>query len=58
MVINQIIKDLLNLKDLFDFINLNKDHELLSNKNKKMVAEFKSETPKNIWTDENCLYRK
>ena len=52
---NHVIKDFLNLKDLFDFINLIKDHELLSNKNKKMVAEFKIETPKNIWTHEIYL---
>ena len=29
------INDLKNLKDIFDFSNLNKDHELFSNKNKK-----------------------
>ena len=30
-----IIKDLKNLEDLFDFSNLDKDHELISKKNKK-----------------------
>ena len=30
-----IIKDLKNLEDLFDFSNLNKNHELFSKKNKK-----------------------
>ena len=30
-----IIKDLKNLEDIFDFSNLDKNHELFSNKNKK-----------------------
>ena len=30
-----IIKDLKNLEDIFDFSNLDKNHELYSNKNKK-----------------------
>ena len=32
-----IIKDLKNLEDLFDFSNLNKYHELFSDKNQKKV---------------------
>ena len=44
-----IIQDLHNLKDLFDFSNLNKDHELFSNENKKVFGKYKIETPKNIW---------
>ena len=48
-----------NLKDLFDFINLNENHELFSNKNKKVVGKFRIETPKNIWMDEFiCLQSK
>ena len=31
-----IINDLKNLEDLFDFSNLNENHELFSNKNKKL----------------------
>ena len=32
-----IIKDLKNLEDIFDFSNLDKNHELFSNKNKKVI---------------------
>ena len=52
-----IIKDLKNLEDLFDFSNLNKDHELFSKKNKKIIGKFKIETPKNIWIDESVCLR-
>ena len=52
-----IIKDLYNLKDLFDFSNLNKEHKLFSNKNKKVVGKFKIETPENIWIDEFVALR-
>ena len=52
-----IINDLKNLEDLFDFRNLNKNHELFSNKNKKVVGEFKTETPENIWIDEFVALR-
>ena len=31
-----IIKDLKNLEDIFDFTNLDKNHELFSNKNKEI----------------------
>ena len=44
-----IINDLKNLEDFFDFSNLDENHELFSNKNKKVIGEFKIETPKNIW---------
>ena len=52
-----IINDLKNLENLFDFSNLNKNHELFSNKNKKKVGKFKIETPKNIWIDEFVALR-
>ena len=52
-----IINDLKNLEDLFDFSNLNKNHDLFSNKNKKVVGKFKIETPKNIWIDEFVALR-
>ena len=52
-----IINDLKNLEDLFDFSNLDKNHELFSNKNKKVVGKFKIETPKNIWIDEFIALR-
>ena len=32
---NDIVRDLRSVNDIFDFINMNKNHELLSNKNKK-----------------------
>ena len=35
------IKDLKNLEDFFDFSNLDKSHELFSNKNKKVIGKFK-----------------
>ena len=47
-----IIQDLHNLKEYFDFSNLNKDHELFSDENKKVLGKFKIETPKNIFIDE------
>ena len=43
-----IIKDLKDFEDLFDFSNLNENHELFSNKNKKVIGKFKIETPKNF----------
>ena len=52
-----IIKDLKNLEDKFDFGNLDKDQELFSNKNKKVIGKFKTETPKNIWIDEFVCLR-
>ena len=47
-----IIKDLKNLEDFFDFSNLIENHELFSNKNKKVIGIFKINTPKNICIDE------
>ena len=52
-----IINDLKNLEDLFDFSNLDKNHELFSDKNKKVVGKFKIETPENIWIDEFVAFR-
>ena len=52
-----IINNFRNLEDLFDFSNLNKNHELFSNKNKKVVGKFKIETPENIWIDEFVALR-
>ena len=52
-----INNDLENLENLFDFSNLNKNHELFSNKNKKVVGKFKIETPENIWIDEFVALR-
>ena len=52
-----IIKDLKNLEDLFDFSNLDENHEIFSNKNKKVIGKFKVETPKDIWIDELVCLR-
>ena len=52
-----IIKDLKNLEDIFDFSNLDKNHELYSNKNKKIIGKFKIETPKSVWIDEFVCLR-
>ena len=35
-----IIKNLNNLENIFDFSNLDENHELFSNKNKKTVEKF------------------
>ena len=51
-----IINNLKNLEDLFDFSNLNKNHELFSNK-KKVVGKFKIKTPENFWIDEFVALR-
>ena len=52
-----IIKDLKNLERIFDFNNLDENHELFSNKNKKVIGFFKIETPKSIWIDEFVCLR-
>ena len=52
-----VIKDLKNLEDIFDFSNLDKNHELFSNKNKKVIGKFKIETSKSIWIDEFVCLR-
>ena len=57
MKTKDIIKDLKNLEDIFDFSNLDKNHELFSEKNKKVIGKFKLETPKNIWIDEFVCLR-
>ena len=52
-----IIKDLKNLEYLFDFSNLDKNHELFSNKHKRIIGFFKIETPMKIWIDEFVCLR-
>ena len=51
------IKDLKNLEDIYDFSNLDKNHELYGEKNKKVIGKFKIETPKNIIIDEFVCLR-
>ena len=53
-----IIKDFKNLEDFFDFRKLDPNHELFSNKNKKVIHKFKIETHKSIWIDEFVCLRK
>ena len=52
-----IIKDLKNLEDIFEFTNIDENHELYSEKNKKVLGKFKIETPKNIFIDEFIALR-
>ena len=52
-----IIKDLKNLQSIFDFNNLDKNHELFGNKNKKMIDKFKIETLANSWIEEFVCLR-
>ena len=51
-----IIKDLKNLENIFDFSNIDENHELYS-ENKKVLGKFKIETPKNIFLDEFIVLR-
>ena len=57
MKTKDIIKDIKKFKNIFDFSNLDKNHELFSEKNKKVIRKFKIETPKNIWIDEFVCLR-
>ena len=52
-----IIKDLKNLEDLFDFSNLKENQELFSKKIKKVIGKFKIETNKNVCIDEFICLR-
>ena len=52
-----IIKDLKNLEDIFDFSNLDENHELFSNKSNKVIGIFKKETPNTIWIEEFVCLR-
>ena len=45
------------LEDLCDSSNLDENHELFSNKNKKVIGKFKIETPKNVWIDKLIFLR-
>ena len=52
-----LIEDLKNLGNVFDFSNLNQSHELFSNKNKKVIGKIKIETPKNLIINEFVCLR-
>ena len=47
----------INLEDIFDFSNLDKNHELFSIKDEKVVDKFQLDTPMNIWIDEFVALR-
>ena len=53
----KVIKDLKNLEDIFDFSNLDKNHEFFSNKIKKVIGKFKIKTPENIGIDKFIALR-
>ena len=57
MKTKDIIEDLKNLEDIIDFSNLDENHELFSERNKKVIGKFKIKTPKNIWIDEFVCLR-
>ena len=54
---NDVIRDFKNSEDVFDFSNLDENHELFSNKNTKVLGKFRIETPKNIWIDKFICLR-
>ena len=56
MKTKNILKDK-KFRRFFDFSNLDENHELYSEKNKKVIGKFKIETPKNIWIDEFVCLR-
>ena len=43
-----IVEDLYNLRDLFDFSNLNREHKLFNEEKKKVVGKFEIEKPGSI----------
>ena len=55
--LENILNDLKNLEDIFDFSTIDENHELYSEKNKKVLLKFKIETPKNIFIDEFIALR-
>ena len=55
--IKDVIKDLKNLENIFDFSNLDKTHEIFSYENKKVIGKFKIETAKSVFIDEFVCLR-
>ena len=52
-----IIKESKNLQGIFDFSNIDANHELFNSKNKSVIGKFKIETTKNFWIDEFVCLR-
>ena len=46
-----------NLENKFDFSNVDENHELFSNKNKKLIGIINIETPKKIVIDDFVAFR-
>ena len=57
MKTENITEALKNLKDIFDFSNLDGNHELFSSKNKKVIGKFKIKTTKIVFMDEFVCLR-
>ena len=58
MILSMKTKDIIkDLEDIFDFSNLDENHKLLSNKNKKVIDKFEIETPMNVFIDEFVCLR-
>ena len=57
MKTENFFKILKNLEDIFDISNLDENHDLFSNKNKKVIGKLKIETTKKIWMDEFVCLR-
>ena len=52
-----IINDLKKLEDIFHNSNLDENHEVFSNKIRKVIGKIKIETPKRIWIDDFIALR-
>ena len=58
MKTQNIINDSINLEDIFDFSNLDENHELYSKKNEKVIGKFEIEIPKSFWIEELVALKK
>ena len=52
-----IIRDLKNLENIFNFSNLDENHKIFGNRNKKLLDFFKLQTAKLFWIDEFVCLR-
>ena len=57
MKTQNIIKDLKNLEDMFEFTNLDEKHEMMGNKKIKVICKIQIETPKNNSIDDFVCLR-
>ena len=49
---NDMIKDVQNLNEILEFCISNKNHEIFSNENKKVVGKLNVDLSKHVLTDE------